>query len=158
MYLNIKRFPTISSYIFSLFIVLNICISQKIILAQLDTTYFLPPTEGWRLIGEAPSEDYQMCFGFGDFDGDSISELVGNYSHSAVGLFIHNMNAGKWIKSIIHPKFDPSNRIPGMNGSWPVKGFVSGDFDGDDQPELITMADQIMYPPAHGAARYPFPG
>ncbi len=45
-----------------------------------------------------------------------------------------------------------------MEGSWPVKGFVSCDLDGDDLPEIITYADQIMYPPAHQEARYPFPG
>lgn len=127
--------------------------------SQLDTNYFLTPPEEWNLVGEATIKDYQQCFGYGDFNDDTKSELVGNYSHSAIGLFIHNKDSnGKWKASIIHPKFDPDNRIKGMSGSWPVKGFITGDFDDDGVMEIITYADQIMYPLAHAEARYPFPG
>jgi hypothetical protein len=40
----------------------------------------LPSPGEWKLIGEATSKNYQQCSGFGDFDGDSQSELVDNYS------------------------------------------------------------------------------
>lgn len=123
-----------------------------------DSSYFQTPPEYWRLIGKATEYDYQQCYGFGDFDGDGASELIGNFSHSALGLFIHDFDGSEWSQSVIHHKFDPAFREQGMDGSWPVKGFVSGDFDGDGLPEILTMADQIMYPPAHPQPRYPFPG
>ena len=127
-------------------------------IAQLDTSYFLPPPPNWHLIGQATSDDYQMCYGFGDFDNDNNPELVGNYSHGAIGFYIHNYIGGNWTKSLIHPKFDPVYNIKGMLGSWHIKGFTSGDFDGDNKPEIITYADQVMYPPIHFQLRYPFPG
>jgi len=144
--------------LFKLLCIVLLSVSPVVTIAQLDTSYFLPPPPWWHLIGEATSGDYQMCYGYGDFNNDGISELTGNYSHSSIGFFIHKRINGKWIKTIIHQKFDPSNHIKGMDGSWPVKGFTSGDFDGDGSKEIITYADQIMYPPAHQTERFPFPG
>jgi hypothetical protein len=123
-----------------------------------DSSYFEHPPGEWSSIGCGTADDYQQCFDYGDFDCDGNNELIGNYSHSAIGLFIHKMIGNLWQMSIIHPKFEPANHIKGMNGSWPVKGFISGDFDDDGYPEILTMADQLVFPPIHKKEYYPFPG
>ncbi|MCD6383905.1 MAG: hypothetical protein J7L88_05530 [Thermoplasmata archaeon] len=123
--------------------------------------YYLPPPEGWHRMGRGTKEDYQQCFCYGDFDGDGEYEVVGSYSHSAVGVFIHRRAGGKWRMEVLHPKFDPSlNHVRGMDGGWPVKGLTSGDFDGDGIDEIITYADAVNFPPAHGngSDTIPFPG
>ena len=115
---------------------------------------------GWFPLGASIINHYQQCFGYGDFDGDGNNEMLGSYSHSAVGMFIHRYVNNNWEMSVLHPKFDPDTllHIKGMNGTWPVKGFTSGDFDGDGRYEIITYADQIMYPPSNGDTVFPFPG
>jgi hypothetical protein len=116
--------------------------------------------DNWLPLGAATEENFQQCFGYGDFNGDGNNEMVGSYSHSAVGMFIHSYINFYWGKEILHPKFDTDTikRIKGMDGTWPMKGFTSGDFDGDGRYEIITYADQIMYPPVHADTVYPFPG
>jgi len=85
--------------------------------------------------------------------------MVGSYSHSAVGIYIHENTAGGSEKSILHPRFDPDlTHTKGMDGGWPVKGIVSGDFDADGIDEIITMADAVSYPPVHQKETVPFPG
>jgi hypothetical protein len=79
----------------NLFLLIPVFLSAQV----QDSFYFFPPPEEWNLIGEATFEDFQQCFGFGDFDGDSQSELVGNYSHSAIGLFIHDFNGRELVRS-----------------------------------------------------------
>ncbi len=120
--------------------------------------YFDVPPE-WELIGEGLFKDYQQCFGYGDFDGDGINELIGSFSHSAVGIFIHRRTGDFWKAEILHPKFDTAfTHIKGMLGGWPVKGFISGDYDGDGRKEILSMADQVNYPPLHNNQTVPFPG
>ena len=123
--------------------------------------FYNPPPTGWVSIGAGTDSDYQQTFCYGDFDNDGVKELVGSYSHSAVGIFIHEKTKDGWSRSVLHPKFDPSlTHIKGMDGGWPVKGLVSGDFDGDGFDEIISMADAINYPPVHGngSDTIPFPG
>jgi len=113
----------------------------------------------WFPLGDTTS-NYQQCFGYGDYDGDGHKEMVGSYSHSAAGLLLHRYINSHWEKEILHPKFDTVKalQIHGMKSTWPMKGFTSGDFDGDGRLEIITYADQIMYPPYHNDTVYPFPG
>jgi hypothetical protein len=78
-----------------------------------------------------------------------------------VGVFLHRQSGSLWNMSVLHPKFDPAlNHVKGMQGGWPVKGLVTGDFDGDGRTEIITSADAISYPPIHGNGddTIPFPG
>lgn len=123
-------------------------------------TQSLSHPNDWFPLGDTTTGNYQQCFGYGDFDGDGHKEMVGSYSHSAVGLLLHRYINSQWEKEILHPKFDTVKalQIQGMNGTWPMKGFTSDDFDGDGRYEIITYADQIMYPPYHNDTVYPFPG
>lgn len=121
--------------------------------------FYNHPPEGWIPIGEGTQKDYQQSFVYGDFDGDEVNEMVGSFSHSAVGMFIHENTGGSWEKSILHPRFDPDlTHTKGMDGGWPVKGIVSGDFDADGFEEVISMADAVSYPPVHQNQTVPFPG
>jgi len=124
-------------------------------------SYYNSPQSNWTSIGAGTEDDYQQTFCYGDFDNDGIKELVGSYSHSAVGIFIHEKTENGWNREILYPRFDPSlTHTKGMDGGWPVKGLVSGDFDGDGFDEIISMADAINYPPVHGngSDTIPFPG
>jgi hypothetical protein len=92
--------------------------------------YFQHPPAGWVPLGASTTADFQQCYGYGDLDADGRSEMVGSYSHSAVGVFLHRQSGSLWNMSVLHPKFDPAlNHVKGMQGGWPVKGLVTGDFE-----------------------------
>ncbi len=79
--------------------------------------FYNPPPTGWVSIGAGTEDDYQQTFCYGDFDDDGVKELVGSYSHSAVGVFIHEKTENGWSRSVLHPKFDPSlTHVKGMDG------------------------------------------
>ncbi len=134
-----------------------------LLIAAIGINYAFPQGIGypgnWFPLGAATMDNYQQCFGYGHFDNATEKKMVGSYSHSAVGMLLHHRINNTWIMSVLHPRFDPDTNlhIKGMLGTWPVKGFTSGDYDGDGRDEIITYADQIMYPPAHGDTVYPFP-
>lgn len=143
-----------------LFILLATVMVLGNVYGQIITNELTSYPANWFPLGATTLHNYQQCFGYGDFDGDGTKEMVGSFSHSWPGMFIHRYDGNQWNYSVLHPKFAPDTalHIKGMNGTWPVKGFTSGDFDGDGRYEIITYADQIMYPLAHGDTVYPFPG
>jgi hypothetical protein len=142
-------------------ILLSLALIAGVVTSCSSESYYFynHPPEGWVPLGEGTQRDYQQSFVYGDFDGDGANEMVGSYSHSAVGMFIHENTTGGWEKSVLHPRFDPElTHTKGMDGGWPVKGIVSGDFDSDGFDEIITMADAVSYPPIHQKETVPFPG
>lgn len=158
-----KRLNPVLLILVLAFFLIGLCLSCTSPAETCNTLqeYYLPPPEGWLPIGNGTNENFQQTFGYGDFDGDGEGELVGTFSHSAVGIFIHNRDGNSWKREVLYPKFDPTlNHVKGMEGGWPVKGRVSGDFDADGREEFISMADVVSYPPIHGngSDSVPFPG
>lgn len=103
--------------------------------------------------------DYQQCFGYGNFTGSPHHQMLGSWSHSHPGLFLHTRGAdGTWAFTLADPRFDPNNTRRGMDSAWRVKGFDSGDYDGDGLVEVISFSDAVHFPLAHGNTTFSFPG
>ena len=58
------------------------------------------------------------------------------------------------------PHIDNFSIVSDYNYTWPVKGIVKGDMDRDGLLEIVSMFDQVIYPPIHLDERYwePYPG
>ena len=67
------------------------------------------------------------------------------YSHGHIGMFLETDTGGLWTRNAVDFMFDPLN----LEG-FPVKGIFSADLDLDGFPEIITAADNLIYPPPGG--------
>ncbi|RLI70238.1 MAG: hypothetical protein DRP02_08455 [Candidatus Gerdarchaeota archaeon] len=151
---------------FSIVIILSLsCTSLGVLIGYLtfhnktSTTANGPwqePPEDWHEIGVPMKDDFQQTVSFGDFTGNGTLEMIGSYSHGVAGIFRHYQNEqGDWGVETLHPRFDFSGN---QSYTWPVKGIVNEDIDGDGLQEIVTMADIINYPPNHAYSSRPFPG
>ncbi|MCD6485550.1 MAG: hypothetical protein J7L47_10625 [Candidatus Odinarchaeota archaeon] len=122
----------------------------------LSHNYYNEPESYWHKIGASAGSgkhglSYQTIVS-GDLFGNGSLVAVSNYHHGQVGIFLHKLINGKWIRTVLHPKF-----TPGTSDGWPVKGLIGADIDNDGFKEIITTADIISYPIGNEKKR-PFPG
>ncbi|MGQ4834475.1 MAG: hypothetical protein ACP6IS_11360 [Candidatus Asgardarchaeia archaeon] len=122
----------------------------------LDHDYYNNLEPYWHKIGVSAGSgkhglSYQTIVS-GNLFGNESLVVVSNYHHGQFGIFLHKLVNGKWVRTILHPKFEPES----TNG-WPVKGLIGEDIDDDGIKEIITSADVISYPTINERKR-PFPG
>ena len=121
-----------------------------------STNLWQGPPEGWYEIGVPITEDFQQTQSFGDFTGNGNLEMVGSFSHGIVGAFRHFQDEqDTWQIEMLHPRFNHSGD---RSYTWPVKGLIDEDIDGDGFKELVSLADIVYYPPNHGGNGKSFPG
>lgn len=121
-----------------------------------NTNLWQGPPEGWYELGVPMTEDFQQTQSFGDFSGSGNLEMVSSYSHGVVGAFRHFQDEqDTWQVETLHPRFNHSGD---RSYTWPVKGLVDEDIDGDGFKELVSLSDIIYYPPNHGGNGRSFPG